>query len=158
MTKALELIAAHHSGHGGARPRGLFVIANNGFVESYQNYVAISICRRFAEDSGMTWMGALAMGAGEALVGGEPPESQVSKHRGVPRDYLIHALDTAGDALARGLAVPPEAVAEIARSPISHVPNAMWRLLFTMNGEKMWEKQAAENEVSKQGLLARPYA
>jgi multimeric flavodoxin WrbA len=158
MTKALELIAAHQSGRDGARLRGLFVIANNGFVESYQNYVAISICRMFAEDSGMTWMGALAMGAGEALVGGEPLESQVSTHRGLPRDYLIHALDTAGDALARGLAVPPEAVTEIAKSPISHVPNAIWRLLFTMNGGKMWEEQAAENEVSKQELLARPYA
>lgn len=156
MTKALELIADHRLQAENPRPQGLFAIANNGFIESYQNNVALSICRCFARQNGMTWMGALALGAGEAVVGGRPLKSRSAT--GVPCTHVIHALDVAGDALARWQAVPADAVGEIAGNPIPYTPFAVWRSLFTRTGNRMWEEEASENGVSKQELLARPFA
>lgn len=73
VTKALEVIAEHRRAAGdGARPQGLAALANNGFPEAYQNNPALAILRRFAEKSGMAWLGGMSLGAGEATVGGHP--------------------------------------------------------------------------------------
>ena len=68
-TKALEVIAEHRRTAGdGARPQGLFGLANNGFPEAHQNNLALAILRRFAARSGMTWLGGMALGAGEGIL------------------------------------------------------------------------------------------
>jgi multimeric flavodoxin WrbA len=54
MTKALEVISDHRQTTEHPRPQRLFAIANNGFAESYQNHLALSICQRFATETGMT--------------------------------------------------------------------------------------------------------
>jgi hypothetical protein len=72
MMKLLEGMAAHLSSHPQNSPKRLFAIANNGFPEAHHNALALAICRQFARDTGMIWLGGLALGAGEALFAGLP--------------------------------------------------------------------------------------
>jgi multimeric flavodoxin WrbA len=156
MTKALEIIADHRKVFGSLRPQRVVAISNNGFMESYQNNLALSICRQFAAETGMTWMGALAMGAGEAISGGQPLKPFSSF--GVPCAHVIEALKVAGAALAQGQAVPAEAVQGIAQNPIPHAPFAIWRWMAMKTANKeMWDKRAAENGISKTQMLAKPF-
>lgn len=157
MTKALEMIASHRQTADYRRSQHLFAIANNGFPEAYQTHLALSICQRFAAETGLTWVGGLAMGAGETLCGGQPLKA-TGALASVPCTHVIGDLDATAAALARGQAVPAEAVQRIARNPIPHTPFLVWRSLFVRGSQKWWERQAAEHGVSKQGMLAQPYA
>ena len=108
VTKALEVIAEHRRAAGdAARPQGLFGLANNGFPEAHQNNLALSILRRFAARTGMTWLGGMALGAGEGMIGGRPLTAKGAN--GIPLFRISQALDAAGAALARGEALPAEA-------------------------------------------------
>ena len=125
MTKALEVIAEHRRAAGdGARPQGLFALANNGFPEAHQNNLALSILRRFAARSGMAWLGGMALGAGEGMIGGHPLEAKSTD--GIPLFRVSQALDAAGAALARGEALPAEAWQGMARVPIPYMPRLIW--------------------------------
>jgi hypothetical protein len=156
MTRALELIADHRRMMGQPRPQRLFAISNNGFPESYQNNLALWICRSFAASSGIIWMGGLAMGAGEAISGGEPlkPRSE----SGFPLTHITGALNTAAEALDQGQAVPDKAIRGIAKNPIPYTPYLVWRWMFTFGGSRGWQKRASEHGVNKESMLARPYA
>jgi hypothetical protein len=70
----------------------------------------------------------------------------------------MQALDMSGAALAEGRLVPGEAVALIARNPIPPAPFALWRCMFAKFGGRSFERQAAENGISKEKMRARPYA
>jgi multimeric flavodoxin WrbA len=155
MTRALELIAKHRRMSGQPRLQRLFAIANNGFPESYQNNLALSICRNFAASSDIIWMGSLAMGAGEIICGGEPLKPRSAQ--GFPLTHITGALNAAADALAQGQAVRPQAIRGIAKNPIPYTPFLVWRWLFTFNGGKWWQKRASGHGVDKQRMLARPY-
>jgi multimeric flavodoxin WrbA len=155
MTRALELIADHRRMMGQPRPQRLFAISNNGFPESYQNNLALWICRSFAASSGIIWMGGLAMGAGEAISGGQPlkPRSE----SGFPLTHITGALNTAAEALAQGQAVPDKAIRGIAKNPIPYTPYLVWRWMFTFGGSRGWQKRASGHGVNKESMLARPY-
>jgi hypothetical protein len=96
------------------------------------------------------------MGAGEALSSGQ---SLTSRNRsGPPVKHVIQALDMTAAYLAEGQPLPPEAVTMIARSPIPHLPFAAWRWIFVKTDTRRWQRQAASNGISKENMLARPYA
>ena len=156
VTKALEVIATHRQAMHNARPQRLFALVNNGFPEAHQNTLALAICHFFAAQSGMRWAGGLAMGAGEALSSGQ---SLTSKDRsGPPVKHVIHALDMTAAALAEERPVPHEAVTMIAKNPIPLVPFPFWRWIFAKAGTWHWQRQAAQNGVSKGKMVDRPYA
>ena len=156
VTKALEVIAANRRARPNGRSLRLFALSNNGFPEGYQNTLALAICRRFAYENGMVWVGGLAVGAGEALSGGQ---SLTAKDRsGPPVKHVIRALDMTAAALASGKPVPPEAAAMIARNPIPLLPFSAWRWIFVKAGTRRWQRQAAKNGVRKAEMGARPYA
>jgi hypothetical protein len=155
-TKALEVIAEHRRAAGdAARPQGLFGLANNGFPEAHQNNLALSILRLFAARSGMTWLGGMALGAGEGILGGRPLEAKGAN--GIPLFRVSQALDTAGAALARGEALPPEASRGMASVPIPYMPRPIWHRLFMKGAASYWQSQAASHGVSKPDMLAAPY-
>ncbi len=155
MTMALELIASHRQKTAQPRLVRFFALANNGFPESYQNNAALSICRNFASASGMIWAGGLAMGAGEAIVSGEPLK-EFSQY-GFPLFKIHQALKTAAEALAQGLPVPEEAIENLASCPIPFTPFLVWKLLFIKGANKFWQLRAAGNGVSKPEIPARPF-
>lgn len=157
MTKALEVMAANISSQPHGIPKRLFVICNNGFPEAHQNALALAICQRFAVDTGMIWSGGLAMGAGEGLIGGLPLMG-VQRGGRPPVQHVIQALDMASAALAEWKTVSFEATRLIAKTPIPFMPFSIWRWIFVKMAGQNWQQQAATNQVSKEEILARPYA
>jgi hypothetical protein len=154
--KALEVVAKHRlAAVDDARPQGLFVLANNGFPEAHQNNLALSVVRLFAARSGMAWLGAMAMGAGEAMLGGHPLTAKGAN--GIPLFKVSQALDAAGAALARGEALPAEAWQEMASVPIPHMPRFVWHQIFMRGAAAYWQKEAAGHGVSKADMLAAPH-
>ena len=156
MTRALELIASHRRTTDQRRPLRLFAIVNNGFPESFQNNLALSICRNFAASSNATWMGALALGAGESIIGGGPIKQR--SDLGFPMYKIPLGLRAAADALAEGRPVPVEAIRNMAGCPIPYAPFFVWRFLFVRGSIGFWEKRAAGHGISRKAMLARPYA
>ena len=156
VTKALEVIASHRQALPNRRPQRLVAIVNNGFPEAAQNALALALCRRFADRSGIAWAGGLAMGAGEALSIGQSLTAPA--HFGPPVRHVIDALNMAGAALAEGQPVPGEAARLIAKSPIPLLHSSVWRWLFVKMGNRYWRTRAAGFGVGKKDLLAQPFA
>lgn len=156
MMKSLEVMAKHFATHPQSKPKRLFAIANNGFPEVHHNALALAICQRFAIDTNMTWHGGLALGAGEAMIGGHPLETPQSAGR-LPVKPVIQALDMASEALASGQNVPPKAAQLLAKPPIPLLPPRVWQWLFIKLAQYHWRQTAAANQVGEQDLLAQPY-
>jgi hypothetical protein len=156
VTKALEVIASHRQAVPNKRLQRLVAIVNNGFPEAAQNALALAICRRFAAQSGITWAGGLAMGAGEALSSGQSLTAPIRS--GLPVGHVIDALDMAGAALAEGQPLPGEAARLIAKGPIPLLHSSVWRWLFVKMGNRYWRQRAAGFGVNKEDLLAQPFA
>lgn len=149
LLEALELIAGHRkaqaAGPGaGRRAARWAAIVQCGFPEAQQNQPAMDIMRRFADEAGFVWAGALAMGMGGA-VGGK----SLDKAGGMVRN-VVKALDAAAASLAAGGLIPQEATA-LAGKPMM----ARWiYLLFANFGMK---GLARKNGVVKR-MRDRPYA
>lgn len=156
VTKALEVISEHRRAAGdGARTQGLFALANNGFPEAHQNHLALAMLRLFAARSGITWLGGMALGAGEATIGGHP--LRASSSSGIPLFRISQALDAAGAALARGESLPAEAWQGIARVPIPYMPRLIWHRLFMRGAASHWQAGAASHGLSKADMLVAPH-
>ncbi len=143
VTRTLELLAAHRQDRDLPGGQRLLVIVNCGFPEAAHNAVALEICRRFARETGFTWAGGLALGGGGAING--RPLSQV---QGLARN-VIRALDMTAEALLRGEAAPPAAVALMERPMIP-----AW--LYIRIGHRLWKRQARKYGTSGR-LMARPF-
>ena len=155
VTKALEVIASHKKRSQVKKPQRIFTIINNGFPENRQNALALAICRCFADQCGLSWSGALALGAGEALGGGQ--ELTQKRRSGPPVTHVIKALDQAGQELAKGNTVYYDTQSLISKTPIPIIPFGMWNWIFTKLGGRWWIQQAVENGVTKEEMFAKPY-
>ena len=155
VTKALTTIATARRATANPRPLRLAAVVNSGFPETHQNSMALAICREFAAQSGMAWCGGLALGGGGAV--GEQPLT-APKRSGLSVDHVIRALDLTAAALSEGLPVPAEAVRFMAKSPVPFLPFALWRWIYLRFGDKGFEQLAARNGVSRERMLAQPYA
>lgn len=156
VTAALEALATHRRALGSrTRHVRLAVISNNGFPEAQHNLPAVATCRRFAEESGIVWAGALAMGAGEAISGGRP--LYAPNPTGLPTDHVARALQLAAEELAAGRPVSDEARATISQVPIPGAPAAAWYGVFGQTAEQHWKQTASGNGLSAERILGRPY-
>jgi NAD(P)H-dependent FMN reductase len=143
VVSTLELIQGHRARQTAGRHQRLLAIVNCGFPESYHNDTAAAICRKFAEETGFEWAGALLLGGGGMIAGRELEEAG-----GVAR-LIIEALDAAALAIAAGQAVPAKAIEVMAKQPI---PAWAYRAMGWLG----WRLQARQNGVLRQ-LYARPY-
>ena len=141
-THALELVLRAREG---APPPGRFIaMVNCGFPEAEHNRTALRIARHFAEQARYAWAGGLALGGGGV----------VKRHRSLERPHapvasIVRALDRAAPALARGDAIPIEAIASMAEAPI---PEVLYRVIADLG----FRFQAYQNRVSQHGLHAHP--
>ena len=142
VTAALERIAAHRKENGATIH--FAAIANCGFPEARHNDTALAICSEFASQTGFTWMGGLALGAGEGIVHGIPLNELDG--RAIP---LKAALDLAVEALACGNPIPSSAK-ELLAKPI--IPSWM----YTLQGRFGW-RQAAKGYGMEKELKRQPY-
>jgi len=154
VLQALSAIAARRKAAQTPAEQRMAVIINNGFPETYHNAAAIAVCRKFAAESGIHWAGSLALGAGEAISGGQP----LMERKGLPSvKHVLKALDQAAEALHDGQSVPSKAVEMIAKTPVPLTPFSLWRWIFIKKAGSRWQHEAAENNVRKDQLLARPF-
>lgn len=112
LTLALERLAVSPRPEGPAPAAKLFAVLNCGFAESHQNDLAVEMCRLFAREAGLHWMGGLAIGGG-GMYGGSPLEAQKGRARNV-----IAALDGVVEAVSRGEDVPESAKAQARVLPV----------------------------------------
>lgn len=152
VTRALATLAAHRPPGHQPCPQRFMAIVNSGFPETRQSAVALAICREFASQCGFDWAGSLAF-AGGGMIGGLPLTQP--KRPGAPVQNVIAALEMAAATLADGLPVPAEAMKMIVRH---HFPVALWNRLYMCMGGRAFQKLAAKNGLSKEQLLAQPYA
>ena len=156
VTKALEVIASHRQALPNRRPQRLVAIVNNGFPEAAQNALALAICRRFA-DSERHRLGGWSRDGGRRSIE-QRPIACCSSPLWSSSPPCHNALDMAGAALAEGQPVPGEAARLMAKSPIPLLHSSVWRWLFVKMGNRYWRTRAAAFGVSKQDLLAQPFA
>jgi hypothetical protein len=115
LIQVFELVADRRKNLPGVTPGAgplvprIVAVVQCGFPETHQNGSAVDIMRRFAEESGFRWAGALAMGSGGAVVG-----RNMERAGGMLRG-VVKALDLAAASLAAGGAVPEEATALMAK-------------------------------------------
>lgn len=139
----LERLAAHRAARSG--PSGSFAaLANCGFPEAHHTANALAMCAEFAAQTGFTWQGSLALGAGEGLVHGIPLNELDG--RAIP---LRNALNLAAESLAQGQPIPP-AAQQLIDKPF--IPAWMYRLL----GGIGWRQQARHWGVLKD-VKRKPY-
>ena len=157
LTRALEAIGERRAGQPAPRSQRLAAIVNCGFPEAHQTLPAVAICARFAAAAGMGWAGFLAVGGGKALSSGVPLTGRPKDVAQLPVGHVIAALDLAAEELAAGRSIPPSAETLIARTPIPHLPFALWRRFFAFVGAWHWRAEAAQHGVGRAALRARPF-
>jgi hypothetical protein len=90
----------------------MVAIVNSGFPEPAQNLTALAICRLFARDARLQWLGGLPIGGG-GMIGGHPIRDVKPK-----LTRLMKALDLAAAALAERQPLPNEVAELLSRPPI----------------------------------------
>ena len=143
--RMLEMLVDGPAHRDASHPQRFAAIINCGFPESNHNQTALAICSQFAREAGYSWAGGLSLGAGQGIVHGAPLAESGNQTRSIRR-----SLDIAAEALAAGLAIPPESVTIMAKPVIP-----AW--LYLLMGGIGWRQQARKYGVQKQ-LDARPYA
>lgn len=143
VIKTLELIAEHEKGKCDLGKKRVVAIANSGFPEAKHNYIALSVCRIFAEQVGFTWAGGLAMGGG-GMVGGRP----LAEIGGMVRNQK-KALEIAADSLAEGEAIPQEAAVLMSKLAIP-------RWMYLWMGNRGW-KQEAKKHIAIKKMYCKPF-
>jgi hypothetical protein len=118
-------------------------IVNCGFPESRHTEVALKICRRFAKEIGMRWLGGLGLGGGEAIAG-KPLEKAGWLVRNVRRSLQLSA-----ESLSELRTISDEAM-ELMSKPL--VSAWLYRLL----GDWGWKRKAKHYGTHK-NLMARPF-
>ena len=143
LTEALEILARRLGPATSPRPRFLAVV-NCGFPEAVHTDTALAICRLWAREAGLDWIGGLGIGAG-GMFAGKPLAEQGGRSWALTR-----ALDLSANAVVRGEVVPEEAL----RLP-RKLPIPAW--LYRFFGD--WGfRQDAKKHGMRRRLGERPYA
>jgi NAD(P)H-dependent FMN reductase len=143
VMQALEVLGRRGATLGPPRPRFLAVV-NSGFPEAVHNDTALAICRRFAAEASLDWIGGLAIGGG-GMLAGKPLAELGGRARSA-----VRALRLTADAIAQGAIVPAEAQ-RLART----LPVPAW--LYRFIGDRGFRQEGKRHGVlSRMG--DRPYA
>lgn len=131
VTKVLELAAKNQNLFDGRKKQGFLAIANSGFPEAVHNKTALSICRKFSEETGRTWIG------GFGLAGGGIIDGRLDK-AGRLAVKLKKSLDLAAEAIIEEKPLPSQ-IKKLMAGPL--VPK--WLYLYI--AETRWKKTAYKN-------------
>ena len=140
---ALERIAAHRKIN--TTPIRFAAIANCGFPGADHNNTALAICSEFARQNGFSWMGSLALGAGEGIVHGIPLNEMDG--RAIP---LKQALDQSAEALANGQSIPQSA-RDLFAKPV--IPNWMYTFMSGFGWRGQAKQYGMQNKLKRQPYL-----
>jgi len=118
VTQALEILARERVA-AASRPRFLAIV-NCGFPEAVHTDTALSICRAFAPQASLDWVGGLGIGGG-GMLAGKPLAMLGGRAR-----FVTRALELSADALAEGKILPDEAQRLVRNLPI---PRWLYRFM-----------------------------
>lgn len=135
VMKVMEIIKERRRTLAGTAKQKLAVIINCGFPEAHQNDTALAICRKFAAESEMEWLGGLSLGGGGAI-DGRPLDSI----GGMARNVKL-ALDASAPDIAVGNPISGRAL-DLMAKPMMPV----W--LYLLAGNRGWKSQSRKNGVS----------
>ncbi len=133
VIRAFELIAENIGKNKQLRRQKLIAIVNCGFPEASQNKFAISICKQFALETGINWMGGLSLGMGVVV-----NEKTLSKSA---NKNVIKSLDLVAEAIIHDEEISQEALEYMA---ISRIPG---KWIYVFIGNTSWRIQALKNKV-----------
>ncbi|MCA2001916.1 MAG: NAD(P)H-dependent oxidoreductase [Chloroflexi bacterium] len=136
----LERLAAHRAANP-APGKGFAALANCGFPEAHHNDNALAICAQFSAQTGLTWLGSLALGAGEGMVHGEPLEKAGGQV--IP---LKKALELAAHSLSVGQPIPAEAQKFIEKP---FIPAWLYHLLGGVGWKQQAKRWGAQNDMKR---------
>ena len=142
VIRCMELLAEHAESKK-TQDKAFAAIINCGFPESLHTEIALKICCRFAQETGMRWQGGLGLGGGEAIAG-KPLDQAGRLVRNVKRSLMLSA-----ESLAEGRSLPEKAI-ELMSRPL--IPT--W--LYKWFGNRGWKRQAKRYGTRKR-LLARTF-
>lgn len=137
----LERLAAHRAAHP-APGQGFAALANCGFPGWQHNANALAICAEFAVQTGLAWLGGLALGAGEGMVHGAPLNEAGGQV--IP---LKKALNLAAESLASGQPISAEAQKFIAKP---FIPAWLYRLLGGVGWRQQAKRWGAQRDLKRQ--------
>jgi hypothetical protein len=143
VIKMMELVHENQKKLTQSKRRIMTAISNSGFPEARHNDVSLAISRKFALECGFEWAGGLALGGGQSISRGRL-EKAGGKVRNVKK-----ALDLAAAALAKGEAMPEEAVTLMAKPMVPK-----WLYLLIGNIGWYWH---ARKKGCWERLDRRPY-
>jgi hypothetical protein len=143
VIKMMELVHENQKKLTRSKRRIMTAISNSGFPEARHNDVSLAISRKFALECGFEWAGGLALGGGQSISRGRL-EKAGGKVRNVKK-----ALDLAAAALAKGEAMPEEAVTLMAEPMVP-------KWLYLLIGNIGWYWQARKKGCWER-LDRRPY-
>jgi hypothetical protein len=109
LTRAMEIIAIDRKGRKPQKEQRMVCIVNNGFPEAVHNDTALEICRKFAGETGFTWVGGLALGGG-GTISGKP----LSDIRSMARN-IIKSLEMTADSIHSNKPLPKKAITLMAK-------------------------------------------
>jgi len=143
VIRVLKMIAEEKSCHYPAKPQALAAIVNCGFPETIHCQPAANIVKIFAEQTGFTFHGCLAMGMGGMVGTGERLDANAPLRR------QLKALKSAAAALAAGWNLQASTLALMGTPPIPK-----WFYIFMANWG--WRKPARQHGAWKR-MRDRPY-
>jgi len=142
VIRAMEQVAERRRGGTDGLPAFAAVVCC-GFPEPRNTELALAMCRIFARETGMKWLGGLGFGMGETLGGKAPDEAGGSA-------FIIRmALDVAAEAWAKFRDVPKSA---LLTASLQRIPSWIYRFM----GNWGWKKAAKEAGAAEK-MRDRPY-
>lgn len=143
VIKAMEIITEHREEASDAKRQKFVAISNSGFPEAQHNFIALKICRCFAQRSGFEWAGELALGMGPVI-----RRKPLDGLGGIVRN-VKKALDVTALALSEGKTIPEEATKHMVKSILP-------RRLYLWMGNRRWKYDAKRNGITDR-IRAQPH-
>jgi len=144
VIETMELFAKYRKQQKSSIQSSFAAIVNSGFPEAHHNNLALEICREFANEVNMEWIGGLPFGGGQSIDGASLEKA------GMRARHVRPALDSLATALSDKAPVPIEAIERISKPVIA-------KSLYVRFGKMRWHKIAKKNGV-RDKLENRPYA
>ncbi len=126
----------------------LLAIFNSGFPEPNHNDLALAMCKNFAFQSNIEWVGGITIGMGAAF-----EHRSLEKSGGMSKN-LRKGLDSMIESLSKDDPVPPEAML-IASKPL--MPLILSKFVMRFFGNMMWKKRV-KNKKTQKKMYDQPYA
>lgn len=140
--EALQIIAERRSNSKSIHPLAFTALANCGFPEAYHCANSLRICEKFAKETGITWLGGLALGMG-GMIGGNTIDEHGMYHN------IATALDQAAEKLASRQMIPESAIHLMAKNMI---PPVFYRTAANINFRSSKKQNKATEDIN-----FRPY-